>query len=358
LKRKPLHKKKVFTPRKSYVPKTVVRLLFLSIIVLVFYILYKTNINKRNMLLEEPTPALDIVYTSSNYEKTKKEKTQEKISKMDIKTEYEKITKNNLVLEEQKNNIIQEDIKYKYIRPPQPPIETKLQKEKVENFKNEKKEVVKKDTKPKLAIVCDDVSFKNQVKTILDIGYPITMAFLPPTLRHKDSANIAQNIPFHIIHFPLEAKRSKYAEEKTLKIDDSYEKMLQRVQELHILYPKATYTNNHTGSKFTANKKAMNNLMKALKKYNFTFLDSRTTAKSVAREAAKKYKVPFLSRNIFLDNKQDKSYIQKKLKEAVAIARKYGSAIAICHPRKVTLKTLKESKHLLSSVQLVLINKL
>ncbi|MBT3280687.1 MAG: divergent polysaccharide deacetylase family protein, partial [Campylobacteraceae bacterium] len=35
-----------------------------------------------------------------------------------------------------------------------------------------------------------------------------------------------------------------------------------------------------------------------------------------------------------------------------------GSAIAICHPRNITLKTLKESKHLLKDVQMVLINQL
>lgn len=98
--------------------------------------------------------------------------------------------------------------------------------------------------------------------------------------------------------------------------------------------------------------------MKALKKYNFTFVDSRTTAKSVAKQTSLKHNVPFLTRNIFLDNKQDKVYIQGQLKKAIRIAKKYGSAIAICHPRNITLKTLKESKHLLKDVQMVLINQL
>lgn len=161
-----------------------------------------------------------------------------------------------------------------------------------------------------------------------------------------------------MIHLPLEAGSFKFAEKNTLKISDSYQTIEQRVQELHLLYPKATFTNNHTGSKFTANKEAMNKLMRALQKYNFTFVDSKTTAKSVARQSASNYNVPFLSRNIFLDNKKDKTYIQKQLQKAVKVAKEDGSAIAICHPHKLTLQTLKDSKYLLKDVELVLVNQL
>jgi polysaccharide deacetylase 2 family uncharacterized protein YibQ len=306
-------KKKSFKSKRNYVPKIVVIILFSLIISLVTYILLVTKF-KEDIPLEEKTPALNIIYKQEPVKNIEKKK-------VDIKKEYNKIIKEKTT--------------------------TKT-----------KKTVVKKDTIPKLAIIIDDVSFKIQVDKIQDIGYPITMAFLPPTSRHKNSAKIANNIPFYMIHFPLEAQTFKFAEDKTLKINDSYQTMLQRVQELHILYPKATYTNNHTGSKFTSNTKAMNNLMKALKKYDFTFVDSRTTAKSVAKKTAFDHNVPFLTRNIFLDNKQDKSYIQGQLMKAINIAKKEGSAIAICHPRNITLKTLKESKHLLKDVQMVLINQL
>ena len=64
------------------------------------------------------------------------------------------------------------------------------------------------------------------------------------------------------------------------------------------------------------------------------------------------------SRNIFLDNKKDKKYIQKQLKKAIKIAKKNGMAIAIGHPYGITFKTLKESKHLLEGLELVYVNKL
>ncbi len=307
-------RKKNQLKNKNYIPKIVTTLLFITILSIVAYILINTKF-KEEVILEEHTPALNVVYKSDV-------KTQEQ-DKIDIRKEY--------------NNII---------------------KEKVANTVTVLPPVKKVKSKPKLAIIVDDVSFKPQVTTIQSIGYPITMAFLPPTSKHKKSAKIAKNIPFYMIHFPLEAGSFKFAEEKTLKISDSYQTIEQRVQELHLLYPNATFTNNHTGSKFTANKEAMNKLMKALKKYNFTFVDSKTTAKSVARQSASNYNVPFFSRNIFLDNKKDKTYIQQQLLKAVKVAKEDGNAIAICHPHKLTLQTLKDSKHLLKDVELVLVNQL
>jgi polysaccharide deacetylase 2 family uncharacterized protein YibQ len=102
----------------------------------------------------------------------------------------------------------------------------------------------------------------------------------------------------------------------------------------------------------------MDKLMRVLKKYSFEFVDSRTTAKSVVKQYAKKYNMKYLSRNIFLDNNQDKAYIQNQLKKAVKIAKKNGSAIAIGHPHSITLKTLKDSEYLLKDIELVFINQL
>ena len=42
-----------------------------------------------------------------------------------------------------------------------------------------------------------------------------------------------------------------------------------------------------------------------------------------------------------------------KIQEAVAVAKRHGSAIAIGHPRPDTIKALRESKALLGEVQLV-----
>lgn len=227
----------------------------------------------------------------------------------------------------------------------------------VEATKKEPKETII-DNRPKLAIIIDDVTNQSQVNRIQDIGYNVTMSILPPMKTHKDSAKIAQNLDFYMVHFPMQAKSFKFEESDTLHINDSYEKIEKRVAQIRKWYPNAKYTNNHTGSKFTSNDKSMDYLFKALKKYDFIFVDSRTTAKTVAQKYAKKYDMPFLARNIFLDNKIEYNYIQNQLKKAIEIAKKSGYSIAIGHPYKMTTKVLKESKHLLEGINLVYIDKI
>ena len=241
---------------------------------------------------------------------------------------------------------------------PKPQIVKKPEHKIVHEIIKPKPIIIKKDTRPKLAIIIDDVTLQRQVNKITHIGYPVTMSFLPPTKIHKNSAKIAKPFDIYMIHLPMEAGSRRYEETNTLHIGDSLAKIDKRVKEVKKLYPKAVYLNNHTGSKFTADYNSMDKLMRVLKKYNFYFVDSRTTAKTKAKINAKRYGVRYLSRNIFLDNKQDKYHITLQLKKAIKIAKKRGYAIAIGHPHSITLKTLKESKSLFKGLHLVYINSL
>ena len=277
------------------------------------------------------------------------------------------------VLEKQKEiekSKIEEKVEIKQAKEPSKEIEDEIIEEKTKIEKpaiKEKKELItKKDsykydlkTKPKLVIIIDDVVSKSQKDKILNIGYPITMAFLPPNGVQKESAIIAQNLPFHMIHFPMQASKNfKNIEIDTLNISDSYETIEARVKQLRVLYPNATYTNNHTGSVFTENYEAMDKLFRALKKYNFIFVDSRTTPNSVAKELSIKYQMPYIVRDTFLDNDRSFTAIQNQLKDAIRVAKKQGFAIAIGHPYEVTFKVLKESKHLINDVEPIFLNKL
>ncbi|MGA1932923.1 divergent polysaccharide deacetylase family protein [Arcobacter sp. YIC-464] len=237
---------------------------------------------------------------------------------------------------------------------------------KIEVKADNKSEFIKKSlykydgiSKPKIVIMIDDVSSSRQKKAILDIGYKVNMAFLPPTKGHPNSAEIAQDLPFHMIHFPMQASsKFKGAEKKTLKVTDTYEEIEQRVKNLRKWYPNAVFTNNHTGSVFTQNEEAMDKLFRALKKYNFIFVDSRTTSKSVAKQMAEKYNMPYIVRNTFIDNVKEYDYIQNQLKKAISIAKKRGYAIAIGHPHSMTIKVLRESKHLLEGLEPIFVNEL
>ncbi|MDX9900421.1 MAG: divergent polysaccharide deacetylase family protein [Aliarcobacter sp.] len=297
-----------------------------------------------------------------NEEHKFEEYTKELEKVIDEKTEVEEsINKENKIIQKKVEEIKEDKLKEK-------------QKEKssininetIKNKIDEKSIITKKDTftydkkiKPKIAIVIDDVTTQAQKDKILSMGYKINMAFLPPTKTHPDSAKIAQSLSFHMIHFPMQASSAFKGEEiNTLTINDSYETIEKRVKQLREWYPNTVYTNNHTGSVFTENEEAVDKLFRALKKYNFIFVDSRTSAKSVAKKYAKKYDMPYIVRNTFIDNDRDFKSIQNQLKKAIEIAKKQGYAIAIGHPHTVTLEVLKDSKSLFREVEPIFINQL
>ncbi|MEA3512373.1 MAG: divergent polysaccharide deacetylase family protein [Campylobacterota bacterium] len=351
--------KKILSKKKSInkTMKIIVTLAVILLIVISFFSFLFLNKDVDNVKINNTEITKENIPTITYEEKTKA-----------LEIEYAKDIDNSIYVEKQikkpepkfhfeepNYGKIDDSDTYKHIEPIEviPKKEFKKEEHKIEN--NDKLIV---PYKPKLAIIIDDVTTNKQIKNIKDIGYIVNIAILPPTKNHKNSAKISKNLDKHMVHLPLQASSSKYEEEDTLYITDTIVRIENKIKELKLLYPKATYINNHTGSKFTSNKEAMDKLMQVLKKYNYTFVDSRTTAKSVAGLSAKKYGVRMLSRNIFLDNNKNKKYIQNQLKKAIKNAKKYGSAIAIGHPYSITFQTLKESKYLLKDIDLVYIDKL
>jgi len=211
--------------------------------------------------------------------------------------------------------------------------------------------------KPRLAIIMDDVSFAHDVKSIKALKMPITMSFLPPSPVHPDSAKLASRESLYMVHLPLEAMTFSAEEPITLRISDSKETISKRVKEVKSLFPRAYFVNNHTGSKFTSNKRAVNDLIIALNNEGIGFLDSRTTAQTKVPEVMESLGKPYIARDLFLDHEADVGYIEGQIVKAIEKAKKHGSAIAIGHPRKETLQALKNSKRKLQSVELVLVNK-
>lgn len=210
--------------------------------------------------------------------------------------------------------------------------------------------------KPKLAIIIDDVSFAHDVRNVKALGLNLNLSFMPPSKRHPDSAKLAAQEPFYMVHLPMEAVSYAAEEPKTLHVGDSAETIEHRVREIKRLFPRVRYLNNHTGSKFTADRSSMEKLVAALDREGITFVDSRTTAKTAVPGLMKALHRPYISRDVFLDHAPDVATIKKQIRRAVSIAKKYGTAIAIGHPHKKTLQALAESKNVLKQVQLVRID--
>ena len=212
--------------------------------------------------------------------------------------------------------------------------------------------------KPKLVIIIDDVAFRNEVKMIKQIPFHITPSFFPPTKRHPYTPIYAKEFPVYMVHVPMQAIHFAHPEPDTMNTDWNYWQIKQRIEKIKKDFPKAKFINNHTGSTFTSNYKSMKLLFNVLKEENLGFVDSKTTPYSKSALAEKNYHIPLFSRDIFLDNKENSSYIRNQLKKAVRIAKKRGYAIAIGHPHKITLITLKNSADILKDVDIIYINEL
>ena len=220
----------------------------------------------------------------------------------------------------------------------------------------QKKRVVYK-SKPKLAIIIDDVQTARDVRAIKALHIPLTMSFLPPRAARPNSAKLAAHEKFYMVHLPMEAMHFSAEEPDTLRVGDSQQKISQKISQIKKEFPRVHYINNHTGSKFTSSEKAVNRLIYALNKNNIHFIDSRTTAKTKVPQVEKAYGIKYVARDVFLDHHMDKAYVKKQIKIAIKVAKAHGHAIAIGHPHKETLEAIKESKALFKDVDLVQVYK-
>lgn len=98
--------------------------------------------------------------------------------------------------------------------------------------------------------------------------------------------------------------------------------------------------NNHKGSAFTSDRDAMTIVLGVLKKRGMFFLDSRTSAATVAENTAREMGVPTRRRDIFMDNDNNIEAIRGNIRRLIELALEKGSAIGIGHVRKSTLEAL------------------
>ncbi len=218
----------------------------------------------------------------------------------------------------------------------------------------EKRTASARQGKPRLILIIDDISQRRQLEAIRRLPYRITPSIFPPSRMNARSNLLAQGLRHYMIHLPLEsgsAKMNRFS--KTLMVDDGPRAIARRVAEIRRLFPAARFVNNHTGSVFTSNYGAMYHLYGDLRRQGFVFVDSRTSAHSVVRKVAAEYHAPYLARDVFIDNVQNRTAILRQLRKAVRIAEKRGYAIAIGHPHRATFDALRHARGILDRVETV-----
>lgn len=212
---------------------------------------------------------------------------------------------------------------------------------------------------PKLAIIMDDISTNAQVRELKKLSIKVTPSIFPPEKEHPKSAELAKEFSVYMVHLPLQALNYTNEKANTLHTGDSKEKISQHIKDIKKDFKDVKYINNHTGSGFTSDFKSTLALLDELKNSEIYFIDSLTTNKSTVLDASKKLGLKYAYRDVFLDNEQNVSKILKMINNAVAVAKKDGVAIAICHPYKSTFEALKiAQKDAFKGVEVVYVDKI
>lgn len=197
-----------------------------------------------------------------------------------------------------------------------------------------------------IAIVIDDLGQDlKQATEVLSLPARVTLAILPGLPQSRKCADAAKQKNREVLlHLPMEYRgRNGKPAIGMLRSDMTPMEFLTTVSDDVESVTGAVGINNHEGSSLTENKEAMKFLMAELKARNLLFLDSMTSAKSVAYATAKEFGLRSAKRDVFLDNEGDNpSYIRKQFDELVEIARKNGKAVGIGHPHPATISELRK----------------
>ena len=199
-------------------------------------------------------------------------------------------------------------------------------------------------SEPVIAIVIDDMGIsQKRTADIASLKAPLTASFLTYGRKLdeqiKNSLNNGQEI---IVHVPMEAQTSVDVAPDVLTTKMSITDIKNNLRAMLKKFKGVKGINNHMGSKLTEDYERMKAVMEVLKEEGHYFLDSKTSPKSRAEDAAADSGIPYAHRHVFLDNNNDKAYILGQLAKTEKLARKNGYAIAIGHPKTQTYAALKE----------------
>jgi polysaccharide deacetylase 2 family uncharacterized protein YibQ len=198
---------------------------------------------------------------------------------------------------------------------------------------------------PVIAIVIDDMGVdRARSLRMVDLPGPLTLSVMTYAEGAGDLAGRARRagheVMAHLPMEPLDPKENPGRGALRVTMDNAAIRATLAAD----LDPWSGYVgiNNHMGSKFTGDRARMNVVMAELKTRGLLWLDSKTVPGSAGTVAAQAAGVPYVERDVFIDNEQTIAAVLAQLAEAEKIARARGTAIAIGHPHDATLQALSQ----------------
>lgn len=194
------------------------------------------------------------------------------------------------------------------------------------------------------AIVIDDMGRDLEAAhKLLALDYPLTISVLPHLRYSQTTAQEAHRNGLEVmLHLPMEPEPSAQVSpgEGAILVGMNAAEVQRVVQNDLASVPFVAGVNNHMGSRATQDAALMAEVMKILADHRLYFIDSRTTAASVALAAAQRQRLPAFYRAVFLDNTETVPYTLGQLREFRHMVEQEGVALAIGHPHATTLAAL------------------
>lgn len=198
---------------------------------------------------------------------------------------------------------------------------------------------------PLVTIIMDDLGRSTYTAEMLvSIPQQVTFSILPGEPQAVKVAELAHAAGREVmLHVPMEPQGYPAANpgREALFVKYSDAEIRRRFDQLLAKIPHVSGTNNHMGSRFTEDARALAPVMESLQEKGLFFIDSRTTGSSRVTETAHRFGVPTMSRDVFLDNVADVDAITREIRRLESKARSQGMAIGICHPYPETLEALR-----------------
>lgn len=197
-------------------------------------------------------------------------------------------------------------------------------------------------------IVIDDVGNSlAHLEPFLDLPVDVTFALLPGRPHTEESARRIERAGFDmILHQPMEPEGGQDPGSGAILTTMTPAEIQATLRRNLVGLPPVAGINNHMGSKATSDAATMKAVMTYLKSNSMFFLDSVTTDRSVAAEAARVQDVQYTSRSaLFLDNNGDKPHVEKAFEAGISIAAATGESVMIGHLKTAALAEVIREKY-------------
>jgi len=199
----------------------------------------------------------------------------------------------------------------------------------------------------RVALVIDDFGYARGgiIDEFLDLEVPITVSVIP-TLPHSQAvlAKAADKGKEIMLHLPMEAE-AFVSDVPPVLISMSSADIESLVEKYLGQLPGVAGANNHLGSAATRDERVMNAVLGVLQKRRLYFLDSLTSSKSIAYNAAGRLGVPAARNDIFIDTgTEEEAVVAGRLDQLLDTAKERGFAVGIGHPRPWTLRAILASR--------------